>query len=175
VYRDNYGILAAFQRDEMPVPRELQVAAEIAIAHRCNQVINDLERFFDDPRATEKNLLELAAIATEANHLRCQLNIPEGLKTLERLIFQSLRAVLHDGDPLMAEEETRRIARMIQSAEKLELGLSLDRVQELYYTFLHDRVIPDCLQGDFCRWPLSHLKWLLLLGQELKVDVSAWL
>jgi alpha-amylase/alpha-mannosidase (GH57 family) len=176
VYRDNYGILAAFQRDELPVPPELQVAAEIAIAHRCTQVVNDLERGFDDPRLTENHLVELAAIAMEASYLRCQLNIPETRKVLESLVFQSLWSVLHEGDPLLAEEDTRRITRMIQCAEKLGLGLSLDRVQELYYTFLHDRVIPNCLQGDhFCRWPLSQLKWLLLLGQELGVDVSVWL
>jgi alpha-amylase/alpha-mannosidase (GH57 family) len=179
VYRDNYGILAAFQRDELPVPQELQVAAEIAISHRCLQVMNALERCFDDPRATENHLTELTAIATEAHNLRCHLNIPEAKKTLERLLFQSLWSLLHDNDPLNAEEDARRIERMIESGDKLRLALCLDRVQELYYTFLHDHIVPNYFQSGtidgFCRWPLSRLKWVLLLGQVLKVDVSVWL
>ncbi|NJL87648.1 MAG: DUF3536 domain-containing protein, partial [Leptolyngbyaceae cyanobacterium SM1_1_3] len=35
VYRDNYGILMAFHRDRLPVPQELQVAAEVALSNRA--------------------------------------------------------------------------------------------------------------------------------------------
>jgi len=42
VYRDNYSILLAYYRDDMPVPQELQVAAQVAISYRCTQVIQEL-------------------------------------------------------------------------------------------------------------------------------------
>jgi alpha-amylase/alpha-mannosidase (GH57 family) len=65
VYRDNYGILAAFHRDELPVPQELQVAAEIAIAHRCLQTVKALEHSLEDGEQTLVHLAELTAIANE--------------------------------------------------------------------------------------------------------------
>lgn len=34
VYRDNYGILMAFRRDELPIPQELQVAVEVVLGDR---------------------------------------------------------------------------------------------------------------------------------------------
>lgn len=179
VYRDNYGILAAFQRDDIPVPQELQVAADIAISHRCLQVINALEKDFEQRQATENNLDQLLAIAKEANHLRCQLNIPEARQTLESLLWQSLGKLLHNGDPLTAEEDTRLITRLIEVSQQLNLGLSLDRSQELYYNYFHERLVPNCLRSNSidvsCPWPMTQLKWLLLLGQVLKVDVSIWL
>ena len=44
VYRDNYGVLKAFHRDELPVPQELQVAAEVALSHRCLISLRALEQ-----------------------------------------------------------------------------------------------------------------------------------
>ncbi|MDJ0559931.1 MAG: glycoside hydrolase, partial [Microcystis sp. M53599_WE4] len=156
-----------------------QVAADIAISHRCLQVINALEKDFEQRQATENNLDQLLAIAKEANHLHCQLNIPEARQTLESLLWQSLGKLLHDGDPLTAEEDTRLITRLIEVSQQLKLGLSLDRSQELYYYYFHDRLVPNSLQSNSidaaCPWPMTQLKWLLLLGQVLKVDVSIWL
>jgi len=42
VYRDNYGVLMAFHRDELSVPQELQVAAEMALGHRCLSLVRSL-------------------------------------------------------------------------------------------------------------------------------------
>ncbi len=61
IYRDNYSILVAFQRDELPVPQELQVAADIAIAHRCLKVMGQLEQSIDNPKLTAHYLEELTA------------------------------------------------------------------------------------------------------------------
>jgi len=42
-YRDNYGVLMAFHRDELAVPQELQVAAGNALGDRCMTTLRSLE------------------------------------------------------------------------------------------------------------------------------------
>ncbi len=184
VYRDNYGILVAFQRDELPVPQELQVAAEIALSHRCHIAMRSLEQSAADPQEMGNHLAELVAIAAEANHLRCQLKVPEAKKILEQLILRSLWQLLHDGDPASLETDIQRLEQMIDVGDQLHLGLSLYRAQELYYHCLHSQIVPDCLQSRLhgkgnnkiaCRWDKSQICHLLKLGQKLAVDVSAWL
>ncbi|MBR8831964.1 MAG: hypothetical protein N5P05_001726 [Chroococcopsis gigantea SAG 12.99] len=155
VYRDNYGILVAFQMDEIPVPQELQVAAEIAISHRCLQAIIKLEQCGDDQQETLNYLAELAAIASEASHLRCRLNIPEGKKILERLILNRLWQLL----PAANETQAEILIELLRVGEELGLGLALDRVQELYYNYL---------QGA----KKSQARWVLRLGEILKVQVT---
>jgi alpha-amylase/alpha-mannosidase (GH57 family) len=182
VYRENYSILAAFQREDLPVPQELQVAAEVAIAHRCLQTISALERAVDDPQEMDNYLAELAAIATEANHLRCQLNIPEAKKTLEQLILRLLRQLLYNGDPATVEADVQRLETAIDVGKELHLGLFLDRAQEIYYHYLHQHIVPDCFSEQLqngstngCRWDLRQIKPLLRLGQKLAIDVRTWL
>lgn len=184
VYRDNYGILAAFHRDELPVPQELQVAAEIALSHRCLKEIAGLEPSADDPQGMISYLVELEAIAAEANHLRCKLTIPEAKKTLERLILHSLWCLLHNGKPDQLDEDIQLIVKMIDIGRQLHLGLSLDKAQELYYSYLYGQILPYCLESEYqgnggdsvgCRWTVSQLCPLLKLGEKLAVDVSPWL
>ncbi|PSF36246.1 glycoside hydrolase [Aphanothece hegewaldii CCALA 016] len=182
VYRDNYGILVAFFRDELPVPQELQVAAEIAISYRCLETIAALEQVTDDPQTMVTHLVELSAIAAEANHLRCNLRIPEAKKTLERLVLQLLWNVLHDEDPTYLEVRIQLISQMIAVGNELHLGASLAQAQELYYNRLLDEIIPYCVgekatQNNYssCRWTPSQMLPLLGLGQTLDIDVSSWL
>jgi alpha-amylase/alpha-mannosidase (GH57 family) len=182
VYRENYSILAAFQREDLPVPQELQVAAEVAIAHRCLQTISALERAVDDPQEMDNYLAELAAIATEANHLRCQLNVPEAKKTLEQLILRLLRQLLYNGDPATVEADVQRLETAIDVGNELHLGLFLDRAQEIYHHYLHQHIVPDCFSEQLqngstngCRWDLRQIKPLLKLGRKLAIDVSTWL
>lgn len=179
VYRDNYGVLKAFHRDELPVPQELQVAAEIALSHRCLLVTRQLEQVAEEREQTLAHLNTLDAIATEANNMRCRLQVPEAKQILERLILRSLWQLLYDGDPHTAQEDIQGLERMIEVGMRLELGLSLDRAQELYFSCLHNLIVPQCVytQGDEsgCRWDESQVPPLLKLGQTLAVDVSPWL
>ncbi|AFY76980.1 MAG: DUF3536 domain-containing protein [Hydrococcus sp. C42_A2020_068] len=180
VYRDNYNILVAFQRDELPVPVELQMAAEIALSHRCSTTVTELERAADDPQAILNYLAELVAIATEAEGLRCQLKIPEAKKTLEQLILRYLWQLLHESDPTTLEADIQRLVRTIEVGKQLRVGLSLDRAQELYYHYLYEQIVPNYFQNErsqeaACRWTASQLCPLLGLGQELGIDVSPWL
>ena len=178
VYRENYSILAAFQRDELPVPQELQVAADIALSHHCLLAISALEKSLEDDRAIDNHLTELQGIAAEAKQLQCQLNIPEGKKTLEQIILRLLWQILYDGDPATLERDVNRLEKIIELGYKLNLGLSLDRAQEVYFCCLHQKIIPECFEDNSatsCPWELSQIRPLLKLGQKLAIDVRAWL
>jgi alpha-amylase/alpha-mannosidase (GH57 family) len=192
VYRDNYGVLMAFHRDELPVPQELQVAAEIALSHRCLTSIRAMEQEIGDPQLGLNHLVELEAIATEANHLRAKLNIPEAKPTLEKLILRSLWQLLHDHNPDTLAGDIHRVERLIELGNQLHLGLSLDRCQELYFSCLYNRIAPQCqlaIQNQLMHEEngsagsskldtyqnIPQLRQLLQLGQKLAVDVSSWL
>lgn len=188
VYRDNYGVLMAFHRDELAVPQELQVAAEIALGHRCQNLVRSLEQEIGEPEASLHHLTELEAVATEAKHLHCRLNIPEGKQTLEQLIGRLLWQLLHDSNPVVAEADIQRLERLIDVGYQLNLGLSLARAQELYFSCLH-QIVPWCLQAiptqqgnengtdnsTANKLNITQLRDLLRLGQKLGVDVSALL
>lgn len=181
VYWENYGVLMAFHRDELPVPPELQVAADIALSHRCLATVRLLAASSDDPQQIEQYLAELEAIAAEANAMRCQLNIPEARIALEQFVWNALEHLLYDSDPVQLEEESQRMVRTIEVGEQLRLGPSLDRVQELYYKCFHELILPQCLYRETCQPQLIPCRWepeqgqvLLRLGQKLGVDMSLW-
>lgn len=147
VYRDNYGVLLAFHQDELEVPQELQVAAEIAVTHRAITSLRELEREtsdfpFANPQLCWNHLLELEAIATEAGHLRCQLKLSEIRQILERLIGRALWSLLNNLTPDTVESQVQWVDRLLNLAEKLHLHLFLDRAQELYFTYLHSHILP---------------------------------
>ncbi|MEC4804215.1 MAG: DUF3536 domain-containing protein [Jaaginema sp. PMC 1079.18] len=177
VYLENYGILKAFHRDELPVPKELQVAAEIALAHRCLQGIAALDPENNDTQALDRQLKELEAIAAEAQAMQCQLKLPEVKVALEKLINGTLNRILtHQID--FAEVDLKRLERAIALGNTLNLGLSLDRVQELYFFYLHDSLIPQCCQegeATVCPWEQDRVRALLNLGDKLAVYVQTWL
>jgi alpha-amylase/alpha-mannosidase (GH57 family) len=189
VYRDNYGILAAFHRDELTVPQELQVAAEIAISHRAINALQTLEREASDfplsnPQLCLTHLIELEALAAEADHLHSQLKIQEIKQILERLVWRSLWSLLTHASPETVDADIQWIERLLNLADKLHLPLSLDRAQELFFKSLHEQILP-CLtvQGVSLpapraiepQWNLSQIRQLLQLGQRLTIDVSYWL
>ncbi|MBD3558635.1 DUF3536 domain-containing protein, partial [Planktothrix sp. FACHB-1355] len=189
VYRDNFGVLMAFHRDELPVPQELQVAADIALSNRARIALRELEHELSDLSTGEAHLglgelAELEAIATEAKNMRCKLNIREGKQTLERLILKALWHLLHDSNPATLETDVERIERTIDVGNNLNLGLSMERAQEVFCYCLHKYIVPQCLVVDVnwkpenegvCRWELSQLRPLLRLAKKLAVDVDIWL
>ncbi len=200
VYRENYGVMMAFHRDELIVPMELQVAAEVALGHRCLTAAKALEQETADG---DSLLAEIEAISTEASHLRCRLKVPEVRHILEKLIYRSLKALLQEGSdvtllsPAELEVDIRSIERLIAVGNRLELGLCLDRSQELYFDSMYSQIVPLCL-GWLQRqaapttesaidltelelvdsesgWELPVIRQLLELGQTLAVDVECWL
>lgn len=176
VYRENYTILVAFQREGLPVPQELQVAAEVALSHRCLEALSHLEKAIEDPQEIENHLAELEAIAIEANHLNCQLNISEAQKILQQFILRILWQILYDGEPETIAADIARLETIIDVAKKLNLNLYLGDAQETYYNCLRQKIVPNCLASDrSCPWDRLQLEQLLKLGNYLDIDVSNWL
>ncbi|VEP18049.1 Glycoside hydrolase family 57 [Hyella patelloides LEGE 07179] len=176
VYRENYSVLLAFQREDLAIPQELQVAAEVALSHRAQEVIFALETAVAEPGEIDYQLKELQAIVTEANHLKCKLNISQVNTVLEQLILRLLWQLLYDGEPETLETDVQRIQQIIDIGEQLHLGLYLGRAQEIYFPCLKQKIIPDCIvSSNSCRWNVSQLKPLFKLGSKLGIDVSCWL
>jgi alpha-amylase/alpha-mannosidase (GH57 family) len=200
VYRENYGVMMAFHRDELAVPVELKVAAEVALGHRCLTAAKALEQETADK---ELLLAEIEAIATEASNLRTRLNVPEVKQILERLVWRCLNSLLIEGSgvtalsPVELEADISNIERLIAVGNRLNLGLCLDRSQELYFDSLYSQIVPLCLgwlqratgspiesaidptvldvaEAD-SGWDLPVIRQLLELGQTLAVDVECWL
>lgn len=170
-YRDNYGVIMAFHRDELEVPQELQVAAEIALGYRCMTTLRSLEQDITEPQLSYNHIAELEAIATEAKHLRCRLNIPEGKQILEQLIVRSLWNLLHEANGSF-DADIQRLERLIDVGYQLNLGISLHRSQELYFSRLHSQILPLCLTTLAKEADATQSRQLLKLGQKLAVDVS---
>jgi alpha-amylase/alpha-mannosidase (GH57 family) len=173
-YRDNYGVLMAFHRDGLPAPQELQVAAEIALGYRCMMTLRSLEQDITEPLLSWNHIVELEAIATEAKHLHCRLNIPQGKQMLEQLILRSLWQLLHDPNCTF-DADLQRLERLIDIANLLNIGISLERSQELYYNCLHNLIVPQLIAISIKGQDTQQCRQLLKLGQKLAVDVSAWL
>jgi alpha-amylase/alpha-mannosidase (GH57 family) len=173
-YRDNYGVLMAFHRDGLAAPQELQVAAEIALGYRCMMSLRLLEQDIAELSSSWNHIVELEAIATEAKHLHCHLNIPEGKQMLEQLILRSLWQLLHDPNGTF-DADLQRLERLIDLANQLNLGVSLERSQELYYSCLYSQIVPVFVAKTAKSQDTAQCCQLLKLGQKLAVDVSPWL
>jgi len=174
VYRDNYGVLMAFHRDELSVPQELQVAAEIALGHRCLNAVRSLEQEFGESQLSLNCLVELEAIATEAKHLNCCLDLPEAKQMLEQLILRSLWQLLHEPQSATLEADSLMLERLIDVGRQINPNLSLDRAQELYFSCFHSQILPLCRPSE-SSLNMTQMRQLLKLGQELAVDVGDWL
>lgn len=153
-----------------------------------------LEQASSDPAKTSVQmgnsyLSELEEIATEANHLGCQLNLSEAEKILERLLLALLWQLLHDFDLAATEANISCSEKLIKLSQQLHLNLGWERIQELYFYCLHKQIIPRCNQWR-AEQPLRVerrteaepelellpiLRRLLRLGQQLAMDVSGGL
>ncbi|MFH7244855.1 MAG: DUF3536 domain-containing protein [Spirulina sp.] len=183
VYRDNYGVLRAFHRDGLPVPRELQVAADIALSQRTLEVLHALERETSDPSANplrqgEDFINELDAIATEASYFNASLSLPDAKPMLERLIGRSVWQILSQEPTESLAADVEWLGRLIDLGDRLGLGLSLERPQELFYQHLHRQVFALIKNAAQSGQPLSlssraQVREILRLGEYLSVDVAA--
>ncbi|WP_028082926.1 DUF3536 domain-containing protein [Dolichospermum circinale] len=179
-YRDNYGVIMAFHRDGLEVPRELQVAAEIALGHRClitlrslQQAQLSLEQDINEAQLSWNLMVELEAISHEAEQLRCQLNIPEGNQILEQLIVRLLWQLLYDANSNL-DTDIQRLERLIDIGYKLHIGINLNQSQELYWSCLHSQILPRITNIN-SEAEAIQCRQLLKLGQKLAVDVSPFL
>ncbi|MFM5903302.1 MAG: DUF3536 domain-containing protein [Dolichospermum sp.] len=173
VYRDNYGIIMAFHRDGLEVPRELQVAAEIALGNRCLITLRSLEQDINEVQLSWNLMVELEAISHETEHLRCQLNIPEGNQILEQLIVRLLWQLLYDANSNL-DTDIQRLERLIDIGYKLRIGINLNQSQELYWSCLNSQILPR-ITNIKSEAETIQCRQLLKLGQKLGVDISQFL
>jgi hypothetical protein len=148
VYRDNFGILVAFHRDGLPVPKELQVAAEIALSNRAVEAATQLTTAWERGEDERTFLAELEAIAQEARNLHCQLDIPQVKQTLEAMVQQLLCHAIGFNELEHGERESEeaiarinQIEQLIKLGDSLQLHLDLSRSQEIYFAWLHRRFL----------------------------------
>ncbi|MEM7552694.1 MAG: DUF3536 domain-containing protein [Cyanobacteria bacterium P01_A01_bin.84] len=172
VYRDNYSILVALHRDGQKAPLELQVAAEVALGYRCMLSLRSLEQDISEPQLTQNHLIELEAIASEAKHLHIQLKIPEGKQILEQLIMRSLWQLLHDSNGNF-EEKIQTLEKLVDTAHLLNIGISFDKAQEIYWSCLYSQIVPN-LEDISNQEEVNKYRQLLKLGQKLAVEVAQW-
>ncbi len=196
VYRDNYGIMMAFRRDELPIPQELQVAAEVALGHQLLTVVRLLESESSNGGLNDGYLTQVEAVITEAGYQGCQFHTQEVKEIVERLLVRSVEMSLDNSDPATIEAEIHHVERLIELGHQLNIGLSVTRAQEVYLQALETKILPLCLGGiqrrhnnalvsdetalnggvlQECQWQLPQIRKLLHLGKKLGVEVDGWL
>ncbi|MEM9213660.1 MAG: DUF3536 domain-containing protein [Cyanobacteria bacterium P01_F01_bin.150] len=186
VYRDNYSVLLSFHREQLTVPQELQVAAEIAIGQRALSLLQGLEQEMGDGHEAGNyselhhtrmaKLAELDAIATEAQQFNCALRLPQAKAIIEDLILRSLWQLLHAYDPDTAKEEIHWIQALIKVGDRLRLNIHLDRAQELYLQTINRLSLEEILGSknlqEYSNQELSErLNQLIKFGHTLNISV----
>ncbi|MFQ3583570.1 MAG: DUF3536 domain-containing protein [Cyanobacteriota bacterium] len=173
-YLDNYGVLMAFRADGLPIPEELLAAAQITLNQRLLASLRAMEM----EEGKRDHLMELRAIAQEAEQLGCQLRREEAAHALDRLLQRGMWHLAHAFDPETFSEHLYNLEEWLQLAADLRLPIAIDRLQELYLTGLERQISPRCPA-----WPqeecqdisADNLHRLLQVGQRIRVNVNAWL
>jgi alpha-amylase/alpha-mannosidase (GH57 family) len=141
VYRDNYGILISFRRDDLPVPRELQVAAEIVLNNRLTEELKRLETGESLPN------VGLDAVAIEALNLGCKFTHEEDAEIIENYILSQIQQLSQsqDIDEKSLFSYLNQIEQSLAISDRLDLELDLDLSQEAFLNYLSSRIAPKCV------------------------------
>ncbi|ELS34661.1 MULTISPECIES: DUF3536 domain-containing protein [Pseudanabaena] len=141
VYRDNYGILISFRRDDLPVPPELQVAADIVLNNRLSEELKALETGASLPN------IGLDAVAIEAINLGCKFTHVENAKIIENYILKQIQELgqLPDMDEKSLFSYLNQIEQALIISDRLNLKLNLNLAQEAFLNYLFKRIAPQCV------------------------------
>jgi alpha-amylase/alpha-mannosidase (GH57 family) len=176
IYLDNYSIVLGLRLDHLPVPEELQAAAQIALNQRLRACLKGLA-IEEDLAVMEDLTGELRAVIEEADQLGCILRRGEAAATLNDLIHRHLWQIAHDFDPERFAHHLQLATFWLQLAQELRLELPLDRLQEFYLACLEQHLSPRCAtwpQQDCEDIPTPQLLQVLRLGPLLEVNVQSW-
>ncbi|NJK34662.1 MAG: DUF3536 domain-containing protein [Oscillatoriales cyanobacterium SM2_2_1] len=133
VYLDNYSLLASFRREGLPVPTELQVAAQITLEQRLHQELRRLEQGEQLP------LAEVQAVVSESRYLGCPLRSQATSHALTQYLMVQVRHLAHDA---ALTTTLRQIEETLNLAEALNLDLNFQPAQEQFLAFLQGRSPP---------------------------------
>jgi alpha-amylase/alpha-mannosidase (GH57 family) len=141
VYRDNYGILISFRRDDLPVPPELQVAADIVLNNRLTEALQRLETGASLPNVS------LDAVAIEAINLGCKFTHEEDPKILENYILDQIQKLsqIQDLHEKAIFGHLNQIEQALAISDRLAMKLNLNLSQEAFLNYLFKRIAPQCL------------------------------
>jgi hypothetical protein len=167
------------------------------LSHRTTQTIHALLSSVELATAESTyraQLNELAAIATEAQHLGCHLSLENMGEPMNKLLYSWLWRSLYQDDLVLL----RDFRDLLKLARRLDLQVQEDRLQELYIQFLQKRWVPHVLQLEVATIsiptdgsPMLHLsvshdasspeahlpniRPFVKLGQLLAIDMQPWL
>jgi alpha-amylase/alpha-mannosidase (GH57 family) len=179
VYRDNYSLLMAYRQDDLEGPQELLMAAQVALSHRATQMVQGLGSVMGEPATNPwLQLNELEAIATEAEHLGCQLTLGNAAQRLNTLLQSWLSKVLLTNDlPLL-----QSFIQCLNTARRLNLPIQEDRLQERYIHFLQEKWVPNALESATHAGLVApsgtafpDTRSYIRLGQALAIDMHSWM
>ncbi len=202
-YRDNYGVLTAFQYDGLDVPPELLTAAQVTLNHRAISALKSLEQDMSELSLETSQvgaiyLVELTAIATEAEQLGFPLNLEAAHPLLEDLILGLLWQLFHHPDVELYPLRIQSLQQLLNLVHQLQIDIHLDRAQELYLRCLQEQLtFLSCTQAltqahqlendgkdDGApvepdahpdRISITQMRQLLTVGHKLGIDVQPWL
>ncbi|WP_017325315.1 DUF3536 domain-containing protein [Synechococcus sp. PCC 7336] len=166
IYQDNYRVLLAFRRDDLPVPIELQAAASMTLNQRLALLMESLER---NPERGHM-LQQLQQVVTEAEELGCSLQLEEATASLNRLLRQQLWHILHARELAATAQPLLQLDCYLNVVEILRAPIDVDRAQEMYLACLSQHAVAATQTGASV--PLSGL---LALGNRLHINVNTCL
>jgi len=113
--------------------------------------------------------MELEAIASEADHLNCKLEIPDAKETLEKLMGDFLTQILDGASIQTIEQDIDSIKSIIDLGKLLKIDLCLHKVQEQLYFFVHQKSIESIIEKETLIPNSPKLRSLFKLGEYLSV------
>lgn len=137
VYRDNASLLASFQRNDLPAPPELQVAAQITLNQQFHKNLEELGR------GNISTLKALQEIIYTARILNCALEKGFAQQVMQDTLLREMQNL---------EELTQKQVSLTATLENLEKLLSFwdylepqtDILQEHFLDYLRSQVMVDC-------------------------------
>jgi alpha-amylase/alpha-mannosidase (GH57 family) len=139
VYRDNASLLASFQRNDLPAPPELQVAAQITLNQELRKTLQELES------GNISVLNDLDRIVHTARSLQCTLDETYAQQVITAVVLrqiQVLQSQTRNHNSLMAVLENLR--RLLACLDELKPDWHSDVIQEYFLNYLRSQVMADC-------------------------------
>jgi alpha-amylase/alpha-mannosidase (GH57 family) len=176
IYREHYNLLAAHCQDGLEIPQELLAAAQVALSHRAAQIVHTLLMPIESNTPIvhyQAQIIELKAIATEAERLGCNLDFKESAMPFNRLLRSWLWQALHHQDLKLLQN----FSHLLKLARRLHLNLQEDRLQELYLDFMQRLYFPQCSLPVSTTMPSDTdiFAAFLTVGALLTIDMGPWL
>jgi hypothetical protein len=133
MYQESRAAIAQFHEAGLPLPEELRMAAQLALAHRFDEAIAEAPEQHFDPTAYARAL----EIAEEAARYGSMLRLGEARRHFEAQLSRLMRRVCAgETDPVHGGNPARSALSLLEIAEQLGLSLDLDPPQERLYQAL---------------------------------------